>query len=144
MPEIFLKRTISGFEAHDDAARDVMRKWAPGTVVKANARIPRDLRSLNRYWALVGLVYENTDMFPSREALHCFLKLRAGHCTPVVIKASGEVVLIPDSIDFDTLGEDEFQGVWQRVCDVVAQDIIPGVSAEQWALEVQRIIGIAR
>jgi hypothetical protein len=93
--EIFLKRTLSGFEAADDAAKEAMRKWAPGTQVKANCRVPRALRSLRRYWALVGMVQENTDMFPSRDALHAFLKIRAGHCTPIVIKASGEIVLVP-------------------------------------------------
>lgn len=144
MAEIFLKRTLSGFEAADDAAKEAMRKWAPGTQVKANCRVPRALRSLRRYWALVGMVQENTDMFPSRDALHAFLKIRAGHCTPIVIKASGEIVLVPNSIDFDTLGEDEFMDVWRRVCDVVVSEILPGITQADLELEVQRLIGLAR
>lgn len=144
MAEIFLRRTLSGFEAHDDAARERMRKWPVGTVVKANARVPRDLRSLKRYWALVGLVQENSDMFPSRDALHAFLKIRAGHCTSIVIKGTGEVVLVPNSIDFDTLGEDEFMEVWRRVCDVVCSEILPGITQDEINLEVQRLVGIAR
>jgi hypothetical protein len=142
--DIFLRRTLSGFEANDDAAKERMRRWPPGTVVKADVRVPRDNRSLRRYWALVGMVFDNSTRFPSREALHLYLKIRAGHATPIVVESTGEVLLLPDSIDYDTLDEDQFRDVWQRVCDVVAEDILPGITSEEWALEVQKLVGIAR
>lgn len=142
--EVYLKRTLAGLEANDDEARSTLRRWKPGTVVKANVRVPRDHRSLRRYWALVGLVFDNTDTFPSKEALHFYLKIRAGHATPAVVPGTGEIILLPGSIDYDSLDESEFQVIWQRVCDVVAEDILPGVSAEQLSLEVQKLIGLAR
>lgn len=141
--DITLTRTLSGVAAGDDAATDYLRKWPIGETRRANVRRPRALKSLRRYWALVNLVYMNSEQFKSQDAVHAFLKIKAGHCTPIVAKSSGEVFLVPDSISFDTLDEQAFNDVWNRVVQVVAEDIL-GTGVPEIEAEIQRIVGFAR
>lgn len=141
--DITLTRTLSGVSPGDDAAKDYLRRWPIGESRRANVRRPRALKSLRRYWALVNLVYMNSEQFKSPESVHAFLKIKAGHCTPIVAKSSGEVFLVPDSINFDTLDESAFQDVWNRVVQVVAEDIL-GTGVPEVEMEIQRVVGFAR
>lgn len=141
MAEIALTRTLSGLAPADDHAREVLRRWQVGEQLKADVRKPRAHRSLRRYWALVNLVYQNSEQFKSREAVHAYLKIRAGHCTPIVSKSTGEVFLVPDSISYDRLDETEFREVWERVVQVVADEIL-GTGVPEIEAEIARLCGI--
>ena len=143
MTDIYLVRTLSGFSPGDDHAVETMKRWPIGTRVKADCRIPRAARTHKRYWALVKLIYENTEQFRSADMVHQFLKIRAGHCTPIVSKRTGEVFLVPDSISYDTLDETEFQQVWRRIVDVVCEEILPGVDQDSLEYEIQKLCGMA-
>lgn len=140
--DITLTRTLSGLAPGDDAAKDYLRKWPAGEARRANVRRPRALKSLRRYWALVNLVFMNSEQFKSTDAVHAFLKIKAGHCTPIVAKSSGEVFLIPDSISFDTLDEQAFNEVWRRVVQVVSEDIL-GTGVPEIEAEIQRVVGFS-
>jgi hypothetical protein len=143
MAKILLKRTLNGWAEADDDSRDAARKFRVGETYKASIVRPRDMRSHRRYWGLVTLILENTDQFASKEIIHNYLKIRAGHCTTIVSKTTGEVFLVPNSIDFDTLDETAFQDVWRRVVDVVCQEILPGVTENEINYEIQKCCGLA-
>ena len=144
MARVFLKKTLSGFAvAEDTESQGNARKFKVGVTYKAEIVRPRSLKTLGRYWVLIDMILENTEMFPSKEALHAYLKIRAGHVITIVAKSSGEITYLADSIDFDTLDETEFQKVWSRVCDIVAEDILPGVTVAEIELEISKLIGIA-
>jgi hypothetical protein len=141
--DLTLIRTLHGVSAGDDFAKDYLRRWPIGEARRANVRRPRALKSLRRYWALVNLVYQNSEQFKSTDSVHAFLKIKAGHCTPIVAKSSGEVFLIPDSISFDTLDEQAFNDVWNRVVQVVSEDIL-GTGVPEIEAEIERIVGFRR
>jgi hypothetical protein len=139
--ELLLVRTFGGFQASD---KEALKKFELGKQYKAKITRPRSLKALARYWVLVQMILDNTDQFRSKEQLHSYLKIRAGHCTPIVAKSTGEVFLIADSIDFDTLDESEWHEVWKRIVDVVCADILPGIGALELEFEIQKLLGIAR
>lgn len=141
--DISLVRTLSGAAAADDAAVAYMRRWPPGEMRRADIRRPRSKRALNRYWKLVDLVLDNSDVFRCKEQVHNFLKLRAGHVIQIVSKKTGEVFEVADSIDYDTLEEDQFADVWKRVVQVVADDIL-GTGVPEIEAEIERIVGFRR
>ena len=143
MARLFLRRTLAGWSNADDASQEAARRFKVGETYKAEIVRPRSLKTLGRYWVLVQMIMDNTDMFPSKEVLHQYLKIRAGHATPIVAKSTGEIHLIANSIDFDTLDEGAWQEVWGRICDVVMADIIPGLTRDEIELEVQRLVGAA-
>ena len=143
MTRLFLKRTLNGWTEADDTSKAGARKFEVGKTYRAEIVRPRSLKSLHRYWALVQLILDNTDQFKSKEQLHDYLKIRAGHCTPIVAKSTGETFLVANSIDFDTLDESAFAEVWSRIINVVCEDILPGISQDELVLEVQKLCGLA-
>lgn len=143
MAKLLLKRTLNGWTEADDDSKALARKYVVGQSYRATIVKPRALVSLRRYWGLVTLILDNSDEFTSKEQIHNYLKLRAGHCTPIVSKATGEVFLVPNSIDFDALDELQFQEVWSKVVDVVVQEILPGVTADEIAYEIEKCCQVA-
>jgi hypothetical protein len=144
MAKLSLKRTLGGWSEADEPSKEIARKFVVGETYRAAIVKPRSHKTLARYWVLITMILDNTDQFKSKEQLHAYLKIRAGHCTPIVAQSSGEVFLVPDSIDYDTLSEDEFAEVWSRVVDVVCQDILPAVTMPELEYEIQKLMGIAR
>lgn len=144
MTAIRLVRTLSGAAAADDAAKTYLRKWPIGEERKADVKKSRAHRSLRRYWVLVNLVLDNSDQFKSEKQVHEFLKRRAGHVITIVSRKTGEVYELADSIDYDTIeDEGEFQAIWNRVVQVVAEDIL-GTGIPAIEAEIERLLGFAR
>ena len=139
MTQILCKRTVSGLSADDDAATAVLRKIKVGDVVRVEVRRPRNLQAHRRFFALVNLVYSNSEEFPSADVARKVLTCRAGHATPFVIKSTGEVILVPESISFANMDQDEFDAFWQRVVKVVCDEILPGVTEPEIEEEISRI-----
>lgn len=142
MAAVTLVRTLTGLAPADDAAAAVIKRWNLGEHVRADIRKPRAHRSLRRWWALCNLVYQNSEQFASPELVHQFLKIRAGHAIEIVSKATGEVYLLADSINYERLSEDEFMDVWNRAVKVVAEDIL-GTGVPEIEAEIARCIGLA-
>jgi len=136
--EVYLKRSIRGLEASDDASADVLRKIGQGDIVKVNITKPRNLVFHRKYWALVNLVWQNSDVYKSPEAVHVALKLAIGHYEVVCVRGTGEAVCIPKSIRFGSMDETEFAQYWTRCCDAIAKDFLPGTGPKELEEEIQR------
>lgn len=143
MTAIFCRRTVSGLSADDDAATSVLRKIKVGDVVRVEVRRPRNLRAHRRFFALVNLVYTNSEKFPSPDVARRVLTCRAGHALPYIIESTGEVLLIPESISFANMDQDEFDAFWQRVVKVVCEEILPGVTEADIEAEILSCVGAA-
>lgn len=147
--DIDLTRTLTGVAAGDDAAREYLRAWPIGETRRADVRKPRALKSLKRWHGFARLLYEsgvqdaNGQAFKSQKAAHQYLKLLAGHADPIVSKKTGEIRWIPDSIDFDSLEEDEFQQVWKRAIQGVCEELLPGITEPDLELEIMKFCGLA-
>lgn len=142
--ELMLTRTLSGLAAADQIAVERLRKWPIGETVRCDVKKPRNHKNLRRWWALCGLIYENSEVYASPQIAHQHLKILCGHAIPIASKSTGEIYLVPDSISYDRLEENEFQEVWKRAKDAVRQHILPGVTSEDLELEIMQIIGDAR
>lgn len=143
MAEIYLRRTLSGFVAADEASQDAMRTYRLNETYRANVVKPRNLTNHRRYWALVNLVYQNSEGYKSTDHLHQHLKILAGCCSPVVSKSTGEQYLIADSISFGAMDETQFWDFWQRCIAAVCEHILPGIEVDAVAHEVEKLCGLA-
>lgn len=143
MGDLFLKRTLHGFAAADEATQDAMRSYKIGDTYRASVVKPRNLKAHRRYWALVNMVYQNTEGYASAELVHAHLKLLAGRCSPVVSKTTGETFLVPESISFSAMDEAEFQDFWARCIKAVCEHIIPGIKVDAVQYEIERVLGVA-
>jgi hypothetical protein len=143
MAECFMVRTLAGLSATDEQSQAILRRIKFGEMVKVDVVRPRNIKAHRRYFALVNLIYQTAGDFRSPEVVHNTLKALAGRATPVTLKGSGEVVLIPESISFSAMDEDEFQDFWNRVIKAVCEDILPTVTAPEIEMELLRMIGAA-
>ena len=146
--DIDLIRTLTGVAAADDAAKNYLRGWPVGEKRRANVRRPRDYKSLKRWMGFARLLFEsgvqdaNGQAFKSEKAAHNYLKLLAGHATPVVSRSTGEVRWVADSIDYDTLEEGEFQEVWKRAIQGVIEELLPSITEAELEREILKFCGL--
>jgi hypothetical protein len=143
MARLLLKRTLNGFVPADEASAEAARRFEIGQTYKGDVVKPRNLKTHRRYWALVDLIYQNSDQFKSKDQVHQYLKIRAGHSTTIISKSTGELFHVADSISFDTLDDIQFYEVYKRMLDVVVQDILPGVQVDAVQYEIEKLCGVA-
>lgn len=60
------------------------------------------------YWAILGKVVKDTNLWPTSAHLHDDLKMLCGHYRTVVNQASGGIYYIPDSIAYIKMNQKEF------------------------------------
>jgi hypothetical protein len=141
---VTLVRTLVGWSPVDDESIRVSRRWSAGETVVVDLKKPRNYKSLKRYWKLCEVVLSSSKDFKSKDQVHQFLKIRSGHATVIVAKSTGEVYLLADSIDYDSIEDEaEFQEIWRRVIDVVCEDILPGIDRNELEYEVLKLCGLA-
>lgn len=101
----------------------------------------RSVRQHRLLWGLAKLIAENLESDPplTSEGVVALLKLRTGHTQPVKL-ASGEYVLIPRSIAFAKLDQDQFNRFFERALVAVERDLIPGLPTETLRAEIETMI----
>lgn len=126
MASVLLRKTLAGkLEPVDEAGRDVLARVAAGNIVRAEIKRPRSLGHHRKFFALLGLIYENQTRYRSPEALLDAIKIYIGHAD--VLNIRGKEVHIPKSISFSSMDQTAFEAFWDRVVGVVCTEIIPGL-----------------
>lgn len=143
MARLLLKKTLSGFAPADDMSVETAKRFKVGDTYRGEIVKPRSRKTLGRYWVLCEMIMNNSEMFRSKEQVSDYLKIRTGHSTSIVAQKTGEIFHVANSIDFDSMDEAEFAELWQRVCDVVVEDILPGITQHEIEYEIQKLVGIA-
>jgi hypothetical protein len=143
MAKMLLRKTLGGFSPADDMSVETAKRFKVGETYRGEIVKPRSRKTLGRYWVLCQMILDNTEMFRSKEQVSDYLKIRTGHSTTITAQSTGEMFHLANSIDFDTLDEAEFADLWQRVCDVVVEDILPGITQSEIEYEMQKIVGLA-
>lgn len=105
MAELFLRRTLSGFEPADDHAREYQKVLRIGQFVRAKVSIPRDYRNHCHFMCLLELTFENQDKYTNQRMFRRAVALAAGHVDQI-ITLDGEVHLVPLSYDYATLPDE--------------------------------------
>lgn len=110
-----------------EADRDWIRQQPNGERIKVSLHSGRSPSKLRFYWAFLGKVVKATDCAPSAETLHELVKLETGHTQPVKVK--GYTVLVPASIAFDRMSEDQFSVFLESAIQFIAATF--GITPEQ-------------
>lgn len=139
MKKILLKRTIHGLHPDNELATDKLRTIAIGDVVQCQITKPRSLPWHRRYFALVGIIADNTTY--TAEEVHILLKLRCG-CCKLIKERNGKEFWVPDSIAFDRMDGTDWAVYWKRVEDYVCQELIPGIDKEGLRNEIADLVGL--
>lgn len=114
MSELYLKRTVGGLQACDDAGIEALRKIKVGEVVQCEITRPRNLAHHRKFWALLNVFWQATGDWSSPYGVLIELKVRLGHVQDVLLRDTGELVKVPKSISFAAMDQGEFDVFYDR------------------------------
>lgn len=133
---IFCKQ-LGALRPVDDIAQAFMRDLTEGDVVKLG--LPKRPRNPDRhryYWALLTIAVENSDRWPSTEALHHAMKLHLG-LVEEIVAIDGEIILRPKSTSFSRMSEAEFAAYLDKVVATICTHVIPGLDPMTLRMEAE-------
>lgn len=139
---LLFRKNLGRLEPVDDAGQEAMRGIKHGADVWVEVVRARNVKHHRLYWTLVNTVFENQERYETRDQLHNALKLAAGIYEPLEMP-NGAIHKIPGSIAFDKMDQIEFSAFYGRICDLIAEHFLPGVTSAQLKTEVASMIGIA-
>ena len=105
----------------DDEAAEVLRKWKPGVMIEVEAKKPRNSQFHRKLFAMLNIVFRNTDKFKNMDELLYFVKIETGHTDIVELKTIA--FRIPRSIAFNKMNEDEFGQFYNKAVDVCLLEV---------------------
>lgn len=126
-PPIFVHRQGDKLAGEMQLDRDAIARFASGDRIKITMHTGRSPARLRWYWAFLNEVVKATDCCPNAESLHEVVKLHTGFVTPVLVK--GMTVMVPRSISFSSMSEDEFGDFLKRAEAFIANAY--GITADQ-------------
>jgi hypothetical protein len=125
----------------DDGVTEAFIESLPqGKTLRAREITQPRSRARNRlYWALLNLVSENLTDVPAA-SLHEWVKLRLGVTVAIPLK-NGKTALVPGSISFDSMPEEEFAPYLDRTVDLLCGEILPGLGKEDVLAMAREMVG---
>lgn len=141
----WIKSSPSTLEAADAETNEWLSKKAHGTYIEATTVEPRNGAHHRLFFALLHMVFENQDTWPSQELLLDAIKIGVGYSTAIHVKLPDGRVCethLPESIAWAKMDQARFDRFYDSVCDLVARDYWPGITKEEIKAEVAEIVGI--
>ncbi len=135
MADVYLRKTLRGFEPADEAGLELHRQYKLGEVYRAKIVKPRSYQHHKLCMALLSLTYQNQEKFTNFENFRKAVAIEAGHVEELVT-IHGEVIRLPGSLSYEALDEVEFTKVFGNMMTVCAE--ILGMTAPSLRHEVDR------
>lgn len=130
----FIRRGKSLVPA-DFVAEEFLDSLAEGKEILIDWRKPRHPENHRHFFAILRLACEHLPDYPDTDSLLDALKIACNHVRPVM-KADGEMIFLPKSINFASMGEEEFKrfknrALWilSRILGFDAADLLPEIDS---------------
>jgi hypothetical protein len=135
--EVLLARGLGAvLHPADPESAAAVAKLGRGEVLRFTARRPRNLAHHRKFFALVGLLFENQEQFADPEQFRRALLIEAGHFEDQKL-LDGSVVRTAKSISFASCDQAEFDRIYNAVIYVALEKLVPGCDRETLEQEVE-------
>mgnify|MGYP001576487379 CR=1 FL=1 len=135
MATFLLVKKLSALHPFDEFGEAAMRNIGQGEIVSVEVKRPRNLRFHRKFFAMLSIILSNQDYYKSTDDLLDVCKLRVGHCRTLQTKLGQ--VQIPKSISFAAMDDVAFADFYDRACDWVCSEVIPGLKRKDLDQEVE-------
>lgn len=123
---LHFRKTLSGFEPVSKAAREFHAKTKPGATVQLVGRRPRNPGHHRKFFALLGVLVDNTEQFASVDDALIAVKATLGHGRWVKAHPKAErEIFIPNSIDFAAMSQDDFEPFYEAAIAAIIRWWLP-------------------
>ena len=135
-PPIWTRKGMAIVPAND-AARALVAGLIEGQGYMAAwpFRKPRSLKQLRAWWRLMKVLAE-ADLFPTPEAAHAATKIATGHFDIVIAPDTKKQTLLPRSIAFESMPQEEFKAFFTAALRVITERWLKGVAMEDLRMQV--------
>ncbi len=116
-----------------------MAKVGADDIVMMEMKRSRNPAHHQKFFALLNLVFDNQQHFTSVDEMRAAITVYIGHCTEQTLR-DGTAVRVPKSISFASMDQTAFEEFYERVLDVVAEKIIPGIDTPALKQEVEAFL----
>lgn len=136
--KVLLEKTSGGLRGMTPADHESWSKFRrqlevmkPGTCLRMEWVKPRNASHHRKFFALLNLVAENSEVYDTTEKALVAIKLITGHIDPAIDPRTGEVVQIPKSISYESMDQDEFERFYSVSIDGVLQHILKHIDRKK-------------
>lgn len=92
-------------------------------------------------WALASKITDGCDFLHDSEEAMTYLKYKTKHVKIVVDHKTGQSFVMPKSISFASMTQEQFSRFLNRAIYVVCSEIIPGLPEKTLRAELQAMVG---
>ena len=131
-----MRRSQFGLAAVDDHSAQEIAGIDRGVIVSVQIKQPRNPKRLRLYWAICNKISENSSY--SKEQVDHLLKIVTGHVEPFTF--NGMTGYLPRSISYNKMTESEFKHFLDQCIQYILTELLPGVSEDDFAREIEEII----
>ena len=130
--KLYLKNTLQGLTPLYPADHEEKKRLKIGEEYEAEIRRPRNYLFHKKFFALVNVGWNNTQLDMPFETYRRYVTMKAGYFK-IYKTPKGELVE-PESIGFASMDQSTFEELYSRVLDVIIDDI--GVSGDDIESEI--------
>jgi hypothetical protein len=106
-------------------ARILRLKSKPGQWLRIEFSTPRHGKHHRKFFALMQLIAENSEVYDTAEKALIAVKLCTGHLDLMPHPETGEIVQIPRSVSFESMGQEDFEAFYDAALKAVCAHIVP-------------------
>ena len=136
---VFIKH-FSALRPDDEMAESIMQTIKVGEAVKVKVTRSRSLPHLRLYWKLMQVVFENQEIYQTKEDLEEDVRIAIGHSRTVPTFRGGERVKARP-INFAQMDQAEFNIFFTKATNFICSKIIPGMNTDDLKREVYELLG---
>jgi len=130
--KILCRNTISGLVPLYPHDFDEKRKLKLGQDYEVDIKNPRNVGFHRKFFALVNVGFENTQMDMPFETYRKYLIMKAGYFKTYTTPRG--VFYDAESISFSAMSQEQFEELYSRVMDVIIKDI--GSTSEEVEMQI--------
>lgn len=138
------EKGLRGVTDDDHAAwikfRQRLARMKAGDHLRIETARPRNPGHHRKLFALLRLVADNSDTYDTIEKALTAIKLVCGYADPLIHPVTGEFSMIPRSISYEGMDQDEFDEFYNRAIDGVLQHILKDMDRRKFDQLIDIII----
>jgi hypothetical protein len=135
MSDHYMRKTLNGLVPTDGSRLPTVKV---GEIVKVKISRPRNRKHQAKYWALINTIFDNQSLFATPEHLHQWVKRKTGFAQEITVR--GEPTTVYDSTSFESMDQTAFEQYYQRVLDLICEQILPGLGESEVRAEIESMV----
>lgn len=137
MTKVVMRKRGAGFVADEDEAFEVLARIPEGTRVVVEARQPRSLDQLHKWWKMMSILADNMPVIADKHAASDMVLVACHECDWRTDPLTGAMWPQARSIAFENMEEDAFLRLWRRAVYYIEANWIP-IGTTRLQAEVDR------